>query len=612
MSIFHSVSIALILSFIPLLCVAEKSQLIDYAHDLRCATTKSKAEQVLKSLWEIGIPKYNFPSDELDSSSKKSLAAGSFDILLDTLVNTIKRYPTLRHQVERTFLQWNYCHVYRGGEFYDIEVKEQTLKPYLVTYRSPAGWEGFATLGFLGKPVGYVPDMLKNPVLGDRALAIFFHRLYRKHCFPHPDTGELFYKKNPQFRRHSVSLVAKPETRKSYPYQWPKACYATVIAIKPPKKPKKEVVLGVKGKLGDSGSTGVTTPVLQPKVSIIKKIKKEKINLKNKLIVKSKVQRIKPKPKPKFKPIVKSKVQAVKFKPRVMTVKTNPKKITQIKQPRILVKKRLSPIGLTIADMEQFFKDSPRVLSTLDLSLHDLPIGILTPIKLKPHSKPRRAKLMPTGIIAKNAKVAPSLISIKKTKYRIGGAFYVNHSLQSKATTLGVAANWTPIKESYWFVRSSANYQLGKQDDPFSYSWGIGYSDWHPGKVSYQINNYGPIKLGEGLAWDKATASIGYGVKSKTLSALKLGLSGSLDMPIKGDPSVGAGLQWSPKESWFVRVGVSQGLKGGDPGWSYNFGYNDWRSQTVNMQYNNYGRNELFDTNFIKNGSITINYKWDF
>ena len=203
----------------------------------------------------------------------------------------------------------------------------------------------------------------------------------------------------------------------------------------------------------------------------------------------------------------------------------------------------------------------------------------------------------------------------KKEKKPIGlaGNLYLKKSLGSGNMGIGGSINRKLVKDSYWFARVGWSYSLEQSDDPFSYSWGIGYSDWHAGTFSAQLNNWGPIKLGEGLALDKAVASFGYSVKSELLKKYRLSASGALNIPIKGNSSVAANFRWSPKENWYINASVSQPLEGGgEPKWSYGFGYSDWRPNKFNLQYSNYGPNELFDTNYNKNGTWSFSYNWKF
>ncbi len=201
----------------------------------------------------------------------------------------------------------------------------------------------------------------------------------------------------------------------------------------------------------------------------------------------------------------------------------------------------------------------------------------------------------------------------KKKPFGLAGGVYLKQSLANKKWAIGGSVNRKLIKDDYWFARGGWNYSLENEEDPFSYSWGIGYSDWHPGTFSAQLNNWGPLKLGDGLALDKAVASFGYSVKSEILKKYRLSLSGALNIPIDGNSSAAANFRWSPKENWYINSSLSYPLEGdGDPKWTYGFGYSDWRPNKFNLQYSNYGPNDLFEDNYRENGTWSFSYNWKF
>ena len=201
----------------------------------------------------------------------------------------------------------------------------------------------------------------------------------------------------------------------------------------------------------------------------------------------------------------------------------------------------------------------------------------------------------------------------KKKTIGLAGNIYLKHSLKNSTEAIGGSINRKLIKDSYWFARVGWNYTLEESEDPFSYSWGIGYSDWHPGTFSAQLNNWGPIKPEEGLALEKAVANFGYSVKSELLKKYRLSLSGSVNVPIEGNSSIVGNIRWSPKENWFVNASVSQPLEGdGTPKWTYGFGYSDWRPNKINLQYSNYGPNEIPYHNYEANGTWSLSYNWKF
>lgn len=201
----------------------------------------------------------------------------------------------------------------------------------------------------------------------------------------------------------------------------------------------------------------------------------------------------------------------------------------------------------------------------------------------------------------------------KKKPIGLAGGVYLKKSLGSGKWGIGGSINRKIIKDDYWFARVGWSYSLEEDEDPFSYSWGIGYSDWHSGTFSAQLNNWGPIKMGEGFALDKAIASFGYSVKSELLKKYRLSLSGALNIPIDGNSSASVNTRWSPVENWYINASVSQPLEGdGDPKWSYGFGYSDWRPNKFNLQYSNYGPNDLFYHNYQSNGTWSLSYNWKF
>ena len=201
----------------------------------------------------------------------------------------------------------------------------------------------------------------------------------------------------------------------------------------------------------------------------------------------------------------------------------------------------------------------------------------------------------------------------KKKTIGLAGNIYLKHKLKTSGSAVGGSINRKLIKGSYWFARVGWNYALEEAVDPFSYSWGLGYSDWHSGTFSAQLNNWGPIKPEEGLALEKAVASFGYSVKSEFLKKYKLSLSGAINVPIEGTSSIAGNLRWAPRENWYVNASVSQPLEGeGTPKWTYGFGYSDWRPNKVNLQYSNFGPNEIPYHNYKENGTWSLSYNWKF
>ncbi|MBX2837296.1 MAG: hypothetical protein KTR35_10610, partial [Gammaproteobacteria bacterium] len=199
----------------------------------------------------------------------------------------------------------------------------------------------------------------------------------------------------------------------------------------------------------------------------------------------------------------------------------------------------------------------------------------------------------------------------KKRKYRgFSGFISVNNrSFDSDGFSLTTGASYKPVKDSYWFIRGSWNYRLS--DEEFRYTWGIGYDDWHPGTFSVQLNHWGPLLPGDYLDIDNAIASATYKFK-KNAFMKKHGVSSSvtLSQKISGDPVFSWSNSWTPAGKWFVRSTLSQPIKGGDLSWSYGFGLANYSPFTFSFEYNNWGYNKAFETNFQDNASLSFTYRW--
>jgi len=168
---------------------------------------------------------------------------------------------------------------------------------------------------------------------------------------------------------------------------------------------------------------------------------------------------------------------------------------------------------------------------------------------------------------------------------------------------------YKPVKSSYWFLRSGIT--LNNSDEPVSYTWGLGYDDWHPGSWGFEINNWNPLKPGDGLDLDNAIASLSHKFKSNKLKDRNLGSSLSLNKGVNSEFALTWLVSWAPRENWFIRSLLTQPLEGGELSWAYGFGYNNWRKKTWSLEYNNWGYNKAFDTNFKQNAIVTLSYKWE-
>jgi hypothetical protein len=209
----------------------------------------------------------------------------------------------------------------------------------------------------------------------------------------------------------------------------------------------------------------------------------------------------------------------------------------------------------------------------------------------------------------------------------IAGNFYHRAKLNGQMA-FGANLGWRPY--SYIFIRSGVNYNYydvsnnsPNSNGQLSYSWGIGYDDWHPGTFSVEIDNWGPTILSKGLALNKAVANIGYNFEALFLRPYNITGSGAIGIPINGDPNISTTWSWSPIENWFIRGSLQRtfGSKGGWS-WSYNFGYFDWHPFTFSVSYDNWGTNPIFGGaqahgqgnafNFQEKGAVTLSWSWAF
>lgn len=522
---------------------SKTSPLLEQVYKLQCAKDQSTAKLELEKLRALSILPLGLPTEKQNNQADNHLTAGSLDITLNTLLNTAEKYPALQNRVERTLLRWNYCRVFENKKFYDLFENQPR---HHALYKPPLNWIGFKRLGFLDSPATFIPKLLSQSALGDRAFEMFFHRIYRQQCFPHHITGKLYH----QLHRVSSQRIVHNQTHKKedYPYAWQEACASTqkIKTTSPVKEIKKE----------------------KPKqYKTTKKIKETKPIKKIVLIEKTKKKHL---------PVV---VEKIAKTPPLMTY-LEPKE--KPKSPKKKEKLKIKEIP-----------EKPKAIAHLPNKKRPI-INILTPPS--------------TGT---NAPIPTVISENPEDTHGLTGNIYIKQGLSGDHPTIGGTTSWKPIADSYWFVRGSIDYDY-QIESPLTYSWGAGYDDWHAGTWSAQINNWGPITPGEGLALDLATVNIGYKIKSETLAKYNLHANTSVDIPIKGDPALNLGLQWNPKENWYIRANINQPSNGAERTWSYGFGYSDWRVNKINVEYANYGANELFDTNFREGGVVSVSYNWEF
>lgn len=214
---------------------------------------------------------------------------------------------------------------------------------------------------------------------------------------------------------------------------------------------------------------------------------------------------------------------------------------------------------------------------------------------------------------SKKTPVKKTLKKIKKKKHGFSGVFSFKNALEEDSPTFSGSIKWKPMLKNYYYFKVGFKHDF-HADDKFSYSWHLGYDDWHEGTWTFQVNHWGGLHLGDGLRTEDAIASMGYKVKSKFLKDknLKSGITISKKLGGNAPFKLSASLQWAPQKFWFIKGILIQSLNGDNPTWSYLIGYDDWHANTWGFEYSNYDSNPLNEVNFTKSGKVAITYKWEY
>jgi hypothetical protein len=235
----------------------------------------------------------------------------------------------------------------------------------------------------------------------------------------------------------------------------------------------------------------------------------------------------------------------------------------------------------------------------------------------KPSAKPVPPKLRVAMMPAQPPSGATNYVPTPRPppdSLGFGGNFFHSWPIAGEPA-IGASISWR-YKER-WFIRAGVSHKYLLAHDAFSYSWGVGYDDWHPGTFTFQINNWGPILPSETFTGnlEGATANIAYKIDAEILKEHRMGASIGFDMPFNPDsnPGINGTWQWEVIPTWFVRVGLRQGLgKEGRLTWTYGFGRSDWHPFTWSLTYDNWGPNQAFQPNFTETGNVALSWSWAF
>ena len=599
---------------------------------LHCTTDIKVAEKTLDTLFNISAKGYEWPDEWLgETQSSPALHAGTLDIMLHTLKNTVDRFPSLRETVERVTLQWNYCDVLEDAQFFDLNTANSHLQKNLADTNVPLQWQGFREWGFLtpDPPERFVPQLLDEIRIAPTAYQYFLHRIYRLHCFPHPETGLLATEAEAAppvlFSRVPPMNNVVTDAITPYPYAWDPICEVPKPKLPPLIKPPVRITRAPEPK-PESPPSVPPTPAAKSNSAATTAADTTQRAANNTAA-------------PQTAPAANQ--------PPPATANTTPAPpVVTIPDPSAnaiagLLNNTMQPTALPLLTLN----DTLISTQPTDSHRHTVSSHATTPqtaakqTSLPPAVIPAKAvhpvngyTVMPTiapsvagndipiffdeetleAMAEQEAKAQGKKINKtkksknnKKKKLNLAGTIADTYSLKDGSNTLSASATWSP-KEN-WFINGNVSMKDGK----LGYSWGAGYSDWRPGTWSAQVNNYGPIKPGKGLDLKGASASVGYKIKSDKLDKHKLNASLGANISGEGKASVNGTLQWNPKPKWYARTTASVSADGGLPNWSYGFGYSDPRPGKWRVEYSNYGSNKFPGDN-LKDGSITISRGWQF
>lgn len=212
---------------------------------------------------------------------------------------------------------------------------------------------------------------------------------------------------------------------------------------------------------------------------------------------------------------------------------------------------------------------------------------------------------------------------------------------RANESTLQLGIRYNPM--SYWFATFTAYRYLRPSlqqswDPDFTYSFG--YDDWHPYTLSLVYGNYtgNRFSAGNGVAHSRIEqGGITFAYKFPLPDLLKpifltgfgddLMCSASFTLvprytDVQNDvrenkTNVGLGCRYTFREKWYATFTAYHYLRPSqqqpwDPDFVYGFGYYDWRSDTLSIQYSNYSgnrfpwRSRAAGTGTFRAGSVSI------
>jgi hypothetical protein len=208
-----------------------------------------------------------------------------------------------------------------------------------------------------------------------------------------------------------------------------------------------------------------------------------------------------------------------------------------------------------------------------------------------------------------DAPITLGIPTVAGDSWGFSGSLFDSYATGSGKSTVGARIGYSPI--AYTYVRAG----IAKEVSPAAgglptYTWGIGYNDWHAGTCSVELNNWGSTPISQ-FDLKGAQVDLGCKVPVPDLVSPYLGLGLGMTFPLAGGPSYGASLSLKPGGHWFAMMGLRFAPSRAEP-WSFSYGFGNWsaRPYTFSLGYNNWGPNSPWQGNFAKNGSLTFAWSW--
>ncbi len=540
--------------------------LLSHIENLHCAGDQETAADYINKIHQLDLFSPGLPNESPDTHNP-SLRAVTLDRLLITLYENSKKHPGNKDLIEQTVIRWNYCSVIDNGQLYNHTKDQRVASSYADSHKN---WRGFKSFGLIPTNDNVERFDFTTPYKNSliRPLAdIQLLQSYINHCLPHPDDEHLYRSFGSNFISRLVPVERKTNIKTIHHETF---------------------------ECGPRPLTSVAPLPTYPGTD-------------------NNQQNDKPKATMTSKPV------NITERPSQLANRTQDDTSDNLQHHTVDYKTLPTPIVAAAkpvndnASVQVDIPESELVVAkergSTRVPVNGVPVEIHSIQTLKNTSADVDE---PTAVVVIGPSGGGSVTTtnINKSRGLSGSITLENKSFQADQTSLKLAFSYKPLQDSYWFLRSAFN--ISNQANPITYSWGIGYDDWHSGTWGIQLNHWGPLSSGDGLDVDNAVLEASYKIKSSWLTKNKLASSIALSSPISGNPSLSWGWSWSPFSDWFTRTTFTKAISGGGLDWSYGFGFTRYTPSSLSVEYNNWGVNRFPNANFKANGQLSLIYRWAF